>query len=189
VDPIRPAVHEVTINQIAAGKRLVIGLPGDKEPINRCRRQPRRRAEEPLQRRHEVTGGQPMQVQQRQHLGHLRALAAPWRQDHRAEPDTLTRHRIGAAIVDPRRPDRDRPGHSGDLPLARVAVAHHQPLAVLVPLGRARSQIVVDLGFQPGGQHPPGTLTHQLVQVKAQLVVCLLGGDYTQHAAFLPRRR
>jgi hypothetical protein len=52
-----------------------------------------------------------------------------------------------------------------------------------------RGQIVVDLGLQGSGQHPPGTLAHDLVQVQAQLVIYSGAGDYTQHAAFLPRRR
>jgi hypothetical protein len=70
-----------------------------------------------------------------------------------------------------------------------VAVAHHQPPARLVPLDRVRGEIRVDLGLQRGGQHPPGALAHQLVQVQAQLILRLGIDDYTQHAAFLPRRR
>src|SRR4029450_10926070 len=54
-------------------------------------------------------------------------------------------------------------------------------------------QVGVDLGLQGGGQHPPGTLTGQAVQVGAQLRLCGLVSDYTQHAASpsspaLPRR-
>jgi phage protein D len=70
-----------------------------------------------------------------------------------------------------------------------VAVADHQPPAVLVPLARMGGEIVVDLGFQGGGQHPLGALTHDRIQVQAQLVLRPGIGDYTQHAAFLPRRR
>jgi hypothetical protein len=43
---------------------------------HRCR-QPGGRAEELTQRRHEVPAGQPVQVEQRQHLADLRGLAAP----------------------------------------------------------------------------------------------------------------
>jgi hypothetical protein len=46
-----------------------------------------------------------------------------------------------------------------------VAVAHHQPPATLVTLGCVGGQVVVDLGLQRGGEHAPGTLTSQLVQV------------------------
>ena len=73
--------------------------------------------------------------------------------------------------------------------LAGVAVAHHQPPAALIPLGGICDQIVVNLGLQGGGQHPPGALAHDRIQVQTQLTRGLLGGDYTQHAAFLPRRR
>jgi len=70
-----------------------------------------------------------------------------------------------------------------------MAVADHQPPATLVPLGGVGGEVVVDLGLQGRGQHPPGTLAYQLVQVQAQPVMCLLVGGYAQHAAFLPRRR
>src|SRR5215204_6211834 len=83
----------------------------------------------------------------------------------------------------------DSPSHGGDLALASVAVAHHQPSALLIPLARGGGQVVVDLSLQGGSQHPPGTLTHDLVQVQAQLGISAGVGGYTQHAAFLPRRR
>ena len=130
-----------------------------------------------------------MQVQQRQHLSHLGALAAPGRQDHRAEPDPLTAHQIRAAVIHPRRPHRDRTRGTHHLALTGMAVADHQPPATLVPLGGMRGEIVVDLGLQGGGQQPPGTLAYQLVQVQAQLVMGLGVGGYPQHAAFGPRRR
>ena len=130
-----------------------------------------------------------MQVQQRQHLSHLGALAAPGRQDHRAETDPLAGDQTGAAVIHPRRPHRDRTRGSHHLALASMAVADHQPPATLVPLGQVRGEVIVDLGLQGGGQHPPGALAHDRIQVQAQLVMCLGVGDYTQHAAFLPRRR
>jgi hypothetical protein len=130
-----------------------------------------------------------MQVQQRQDLSDPGALATPRRQDHRPEPGTLAGHRIHPAVIDPRRADRHGPSSGQDLTLAGVAVAHHQPAAVRIPLSGAGDQIVVDLGLQRGGQHPPGALASQPIQVQAQLVLRLGIGDYTQHAAFLPRRR
>jgi hypothetical protein len=60
---------------------------------------------------------------------------------------------------------------------------------MLVPLGLVGGQIVVNLGVQGSGEHPPGALAHDRVQVQAQLTRGRIGGDYTQHAAFLPRRR
>jgi hypothetical protein len=65
--------------------------------------------------------------------------------------------------------------------LAGVAVADHQPPAILVPLARMSGQVGVDLGLQRGGQHPPGALTGQLIQVQAQLGTRTLVGHYTQH--------
>jgi hypothetical protein len=189
VDPIGPDVHVVPLTEIAAAKRLMVGLPGGDQTRDDRRRQPRRRAEERLQRGHEVAGGQPVQVQQRQHLSHLGTLAAPGRQDHRPEPHPLTAHRVGPAVVHPRRPHRDHPRRGRDRALAGLAVAHHQPPASLVPLDRVRGEIRIDLGLQRGGQHPPGALAHDRIQVQAQLVLRLGIGDYTQHAAFLPRRR
>src|SRR5215217_2147630 len=122
-----------------------------------------------------------MQVQQRQDLGHLGAATAPGRQDHRAEPRPLAGRRVDAAVVDPRCAHWDRSGHGGNLTLAGVAVADHQPPAALVPLGGEGGQGGVDLGLQGGGQHPPGTLTGQAVQVGVQLRLCGLVSDYTQH--------
>ena len=122
-----------------------------------------------------------MQVQQRQHLSHLGALAAPGRQDHRAEPDPLTAHQIRAAVIHPRRPHRYRTRGTHHLALTGMAVADHQPPTTLVPLGGMRGEIVVDLGLQGGGQQPPGTLAYQLVQVQAQLVMGLGVGGYPQH--------
>jgi hypothetical protein len=122
-----------------------------------------------------------MQVQQRQHLGHLRALAAPRRQDNRPKARPLARHRVDPAVIDPGRAYLDRAGRGQDLALAGVTVAHHQPPAMLVPLGRMRGQVGVDLGLQGGGQHPSGAFSGQLVQIGVQRGTRGLVGDYTQH--------
>jgi hypothetical protein len=106
-----------------------------------------------------------VQVQQRQHLSDLRAASAPGRQDDRAEPDPLASHRVDPAIVHPRRTHRDRTSGGQHLALAGVAVADHQPSATLVTLGGVGGQVVVDLGLQGGGQHAPGALAGQLVQI------------------------
>jgi hypothetical protein len=93
----------------------------------------------------------------------------------------LAGHRVDSAVVDPGRLHLDRSGRGQDVALAGVAVAHHQPPPALVPLSRMRGQLVVDLGFQRGRQHPPGALTGQLVQIGVQLSTRTLAGDYTQH--------
>jgi hypothetical protein len=101
-----------------------------------------------------------VQVQQRQHLGHLGALAAPGRQDHRAKADPLAGDQVGAAVVHPWRAHLHPTSGGQHLALAGVAVADHQPPAMLVPLGGVRGQVGVDLGLQRGGQHPTGALAH-----------------------------
>jgi hypothetical protein len=60
VHPVRPDIDVVPVGQVTAAKRLVVGLPGGQQPAHRGRRQPGRRAEERLQRGHEVAGGQPI---------------------------------------------------------------------------------------------------------------------------------
>jgi hypothetical protein len=62
-----------------------------------------------------------------------------------------------------------------------VAVAHHQPPTVLVPLGCIGRQVGVDLGLQGGGQYPPGAFAGELVQVGVQLGTRVGISDYTQH--------
>ena len=91
----------------------------------------------------------------------LRGLARPRRQDRRREPLPLTGFRVDALVVDPRRVHLDRARAGGHLPRLVVAVAHHQPAAVLVALVGEPGDVGVDLGLQRLGQHPPGTLAHE----------------------------
>jgi hypothetical protein len=62
---------------------------------------------------HKVSGQEPVQVQQRQHLNHLRALPTPRRQGHRPESDPLGGICIDPLVVDPRRDHLDRTRHGG----------------------------------------------------------------------------
>jgi hypothetical protein len=57
---------------------------------------------------HKVSGQEPVQVQQWQHLNHLRALPTPRRQGHRPESDPLGGICIDPLVVDPRRDHLDR---------------------------------------------------------------------------------
>ena len=146
------------------------GQPGD-----RGRRQPGTGSEELLQRRTEVAGRQAVQVQQRQHLGHLRGLARPRRQDRRGKPLPLTGIGIDALVVDPRRGHRHRTRGGQHLALVVIAVAHHQPATVLVDLIGELLDVGGDLGLQRRRQHLPGTVTDDLIEQRPRPAVVLVG--------------
>ncbi len=192
VDPINPHVDIVDARQVADRPVGVLGLPRGREPVDRRGRQASVRAEEAHQRRREVTRGQPPQIQDREHLGHLRRLAHVRRQDRRDEPLTL------APVIDARRRNLDRAGRRGDGTLVRVAVADHQPPASSVGVLGVRVQVGAPLGLQRGGDHLPCRQPAQLVQIRAGPSEGLMGRrgvrlligvmHYLQHQAYLPRR-
>ncbi len=121
-----------------------------------------------------------MQVEQRQYFGDLRGLAAPRGQDLGGEPLALTGGLVHAPVVHPGRGDLDGTcrGHHGAVPV--VAVADHQEVSALVPLGGQLGNVLVDFGLQCGGQHPPGAAADDLVDQGAGLGGTV-GGDYAQH--------
>jgi hypothetical protein len=90
VHAVGPDTHVVDLGQVALAECGVIGLPLGGEPGYGGRGQPGCRAEELLERRHEVAGGQAVQIQQRQHLSDPRGLARPRRQDRRGQPLALS---------------------------------------------------------------------------------------------------
>ena len=55
-----------------------------------------------------------------------------------------------------------------------IAVTHHQPAAVLVPLGRERRDIGIHLGLQRLGQHPPRALPHNLIDQRRRAILAAL---------------
>lgn len=184
VDAVGPHVDVVGGRQIALGKRLVIGLPLGGQPRDGGRREPGAGAEELLKCGHEVTGGQAVQIEQRQHLADLRRLPGPGRQDRRGEPLALT-----GRLVDPpvhaRGFDLDRPGRGGDPPGLVVAVAHDQTPAAFVPLIGQLGYVGVDFRLQRGSQHPPGALADDLVNQGA--VWCRsVFVDYREHGRAFP---
>jgi hypothetical protein len=67
---------------------------------------------------------------------------------------------------------------------ASVAGADHQPSAVLVRFGR-EGEIVADLGLQGGSQHPPGTLTHNRIQVRRSSCVWVSVTTRSMRRSFL----
>ena len=171
MDPVGPQIDIVHGGQVPGREGALLCLPGLGQPGDHRRRQARRGAEELAEGGHEVPGRQAVQVQQRQHLGDLRGLPRPGRQDRRGEPLPLTRARVGALVVDPRHGHLDRAGAGQDLPRLVIAVAHHQPAAVLIPLRGVRGDIGIHLGGQRLGQHPPGTLPHDLIDQRRRAVI------------------
>ena len=192
VDPVDPHVDVVRAGQGPVGERGGLLTPLRGQPGDRARGQARRRAAELLQRRHEVTAGQAMQVQQRQHLVDLRGLTAPRRQDRRSKPATLTRGLIHPLVVNPRRDHLDRPRGREHLPRLRVSVAHHQPATVLVDLASMRLDIRRDLGAQGRREHRPRTLPNNLVDHRTVRrpvdSTRILLADYREHRRTFPTR-
>jgi hypothetical protein len=108
-----------------------------------------------------------VQGQQRQHLIDLRGLAAPGRQDRRGEPLTLAGVGVDALVVDPRRAHLHRPRRGEHLAGLARAVAYHQSPAALVALVGEPGDDRIGLGLQRLGQHPPGTLAHDVINQRA----------------------
>jgi len=113
MDAVGPDVHGVPVGQVTLAERLVVGLPAGQQPTNGGGRQPGCRAEECLQGRDEVAGGQPVQVQQRQHLSHLGLL--------RHHGGKITdRNRIRSPVAGSTRRSSTRGARTGMLPAAVV---------------------------------------------------------------------
>lgn len=103
VNTIDPEVDVIRRREIPPGEGLGFVLPLSRKAGDRAGRQTGTGAEELFEGGTEVAGRQPVQVQQRQHLGHLRGFAGPCRQDRRGEPPAFTGVGIDALVVDPRR--------------------------------------------------------------------------------------
>jgi hypothetical protein len=75
-----------------------------------------------------------------------------------------------------------------------AAVAYHQPPAVLVTLADMAGDVVIDLGLQSLGEHPPRALTNELVdQRRAAIPAGVIGVDssrnYGEHGSYPSDRR
>jgi hypothetical protein len=113
--------------------------------------------------------------------------AAPRRQERRTKPAPLTGDLIDPPVIHAGRGHLDRAGHRAHLPRPRMTVAHHQPPPILVPLAGERGQVRLNLRLQRRRQHPPRTLTHDLIQTRRQLRTAHHISDYLQHRR--PSRR
>ena len=160
--------------QLPRAERGVLSLPLLGEPLDRAGRQPRGVLPEQIpQRRHEVARREPVQVQDRQHLGHLRRPPRIRRQDPRAEPRALAGLLIHALVIHARRPDRHRPGADRDAPLPRATVPDHQPLAVLINHLHERAHVLVNLGLERPRDHPASALPREIIKRDPTIFVVL----------------
>jgi len=164
VDAVHPQIDEVHLRQVPLPEVFRLLLPLRGQPGHRRCGQPRPRAQELLQRRREIQRGQPVQIQQRQHLRHLRRLPRPRRQDLRRETMPLATFRVDPLVVHPRRRHRHRTGPGDHVPLQVVAVADHHPVPGLVQDVGELLDVRRDLGLQRRRQHLPGTVPDQLIQ-------------------------
>ncbi len=168
VHAVGPHVDEVAIGQVTGLESSVVIAPLPGQPGDRGRRQPGGGAEELLQRGDEVPGRQPVQIEQRKHLGDLRRLAAPRSQNLRGEPLALARL-VDAAVVDPRGLHLDRAGRGDHGPGLVPTVADNQSVSALIPFSGQLRYVMVDFRLQCGSQHPPGALADDLVDQGAGL--------------------
>ena len=134
-----------------------------------------------------------MQVQQRQHLHHLRRLARPRRQDRRGEPATFPGLGVDALVVDSWRPHRHRTRRRDHLAGLVVAVTHHQPIPRLVDLAGMGVDVGGHLGLQRRREHRSCTVTHDLIEQRPARRAVLIGHicvvDYLEHGrTFLNQR-
>jgi hypothetical protein len=133
----------------------------------------------------------PVQVQQWQHLGHLRRFARPGRQDRPGTPLPLPGHRTDTLVVDPRRTHRDRARRRGHLPPLVMTVADDQPPTRPVDLVGEHLDVGGNLGLQRGGQHLPNAVADDLIKQRptSRLVGRLDVVDYPEHERTFPNQR
>jgi hypothetical protein len=135
VYPVHPHVDVIHSREVALLERLALFLPSLGEAGYARRREPGPGAEELLQGRREVPGGEPVQVQQRQDLRNLRGAAHVRRQDDALEPLSLAGSLIHSLVVDPRSLNLDGAGPAEDLAFVVVAVPDDEGVpGVLVAL-------------------------------------------------------
>jgi hypothetical protein len=79
------------------------------------------------------------------------------------KPQPFTGIRVHA-VVDPRRPHRDRARTGQHVTLVVIAVAHHEPAAVLIDLIDELFHIRCNRGLQRRGQHLPSAVADDLIK-------------------------
>jgi hypothetical protein len=111
----------------------------------------------------------------------------------RGEPLPFAGVGIDAFVVDSRRGDLDGAGAGEHLAWLMAAVAYDQPVAVGVALIGELVDVAIHLGLQRFGQHPPGTLAHDLIDQRRTTGRTVIASgrvrDYGEHGRTFPSRR
>jgi hypothetical protein len=169
VNAVDPDVDVVAIPEIAALEAPVFLLPDREQVRDVGRAEPGRiLAEQRLQRRPEVSAREPAQIQDRQHLGHLRRTPHVRRQDRTREPLPLS-FGIRPPIVDPPRRDLER-SRTDRHPARAPSRCEPQSTTLPIALPSETLQIGIDLDLQYRREHPPSAFPCKVVQAQRELV-------------------
>ena len=158
--------------QLPGAERGVLGLPLLGQPLDRARRQPRGvLAQQIPERRPEVAGREPVQVQDRQHLGHLRrppAYAGRIRELNRLRFPVSSSTRLSFT----------RGARTGTVPDPTVSLrSRARPLRTTSRLPSSSTSstndadVLVDLGLERRRDHPASALPREIIERDATLVV------------------
>ena len=163
MDPVDPHIHVVAVGQVPLPEPPIVLGPRRREARDVGGTQAGRvLTEQDRQRLAKVARRQPAQIENRQHLGDLRRAAHVRRQDPTREPLALAAC-LHPFVVDPRRSDLQRPRPAGDFPRLRLAVAHHQPAALLVAVVGVFVDVLRNLYRQGFYEHPARSLPRELI--------------------------
>src|SRR5690606_12441792 len=183
VNTIRPDIDVVAIAQVPRAERLVLVHPARQQLADVARRQAGRfLSEERLQRLLEIARRQTAQIQDRQHLGHLRRASHVRRQNRTREALSAS-IAVHSSVVDSRRRDLDRTRPYGHLPRLRPAVTHHEGMSAIVALITMPLEVRRYFSIESRDQHLPRALTREIIQPQGQsfgLSVRTVS-DYLQH--------
>src|SRR5690606_4649407 len=155
VNTIRPDIDVVAIAQVPRAERLVLVHPARQQLADVARRQAGRfLSEERLQRLLEIARRQTAQIQDRQHLGHLRRASHVRRQNRTREALSAS-IAVHSSVVDSRRRDLDRTRPYGHLPRLRPAVTHHEGMSAIVALITMPLEVRRYFSIESRDQHLP----------------------------------
>ncbi|BCI81510.1 hypothetical protein MTY66_54210 [Mycolicibacterium sp. TY66] len=87
----------------------------------------------------------------------------------------LTSVRVNTFVIDPRRGHTHRARRGEHLALAVIAIAHHQPVPVLIKLTGMSLDVGGDLSPQRCGQHLAGTVADNLIEQRPRRASILVG--------------